>query len=375
MNDLSPIIKTEVFGLPEIGKIKIGGKGEKVTSRKGNVFRMPEKHDFFTVTTCERDKNDDLIKDKEIHKELERKQYGNKPKKIPVMLLYNKIENNYQSRYACYNKKQPICVGDGTIAYRIDKKTDKLTDKIECPCNLAEEGRCKIHSNLSVLMNLENIMLGGVWKFRTGGFHSTRGMLQSLTFIQSATGGVLAGIPLVMTVRPQTALVDGKNMTIYVVGVFFDGGIQKLKETSLQIAQNNAIHQIKLDNIEENAKKQILHERSLMIEAPDIVDEFHPENNIEPITEPEITEESPKEEPEIKQELPKEEESKKKRKKRTTKKKLEAIKKEEEIIKEAFKEGTVEEKNTTTKEESFFNFGEEEEKTENKDVSADGFMF
>lgn len=40
--------------LAERGKIKIGIKGAKVTSRSGNEFQPPQKLDHFVVTTLER---------------------------------------------------------------------------------------------------------------------------------------------------------------------------------------------------------------------------------------------------------------------------------------------------------------------------------
>jgi len=50
--------------LAEVGKIKIGGKGKKVTSKKGAQFRVPEKYDHFVITTNFKDpRTDDFVVD------------------------------------------------------------------------------------------------------------------------------------------------------------------------------------------------------------------------------------------------------------------------------------------------------------------------
>jgi hypothetical protein len=132
---------------------------------------------------------------------------------------------------------------------------------------------------------------GGVWVFRSGGFYSAMGLRQSLTFIHGATYGRMAGVPLMLTVRPQTAQVavggELSNITVYVVGIIYPGSTNALQKKAFEIADKNAFFAAKMEAIEENARKTIAYEQSLLIEAPDISEEFHPEENQTPIETPE----------------------------------------------------------------------------------------
>lgn len=300
---LNPIVNVNVIGLPEIGKIKIGAKGKGYQNKKGYTSYQPQKNDHFTITTLERDRDDNLKKNIVIHKELEKK-YGTNPKQIPIKLMYNDIALNYQSRFACYNGKSPICVGDGANAITYQTKDGKVTESgsKKCPCERAErekgdKGRCTVKCRLSVILDCETTSTGGVWIFRSGGFYSSMGLRQSLKFIHEATYGRMAGVPLIMTVRPQTAQVamydkttkqkELRNVTIYAVGVVFQGSINALQVKAFEIANKNAFFAAKMEAIEETARKTIAYEQSLLIEAPDISEEFHPEENQDAIENPE----------------------------------------------------------------------------------------
>lgn len=294
---LNSIVKMDVHGLPEIGKIKIGKKGVKYKNKKGYMSTSPEKNDFFTVTTLVRDENDNLKKNIYIHRELE-KEFGTMPKSIPIKLMYNDVALNYQSHFACYEGKSPICVGDGENAITYETKKGKVSESgsKKCPCERADResgaaGRCSVKCRLSVILDCETSSTGGVWVFRSGGFYSAMGLRQSLRFIHDKTFGMMAGLPLRLTVRPQTAQVAIKgelcNITIYVVGVIFPGSIKALQEKTFEIANKNAMFLAKMESIEENARKSIAYEQSLLIEGPDISEEFHPEENQDAIENPE----------------------------------------------------------------------------------------
>jgi len=316
-----PIIQGLIPGLTERGKIKIGMKGAKRTSRSGNEFRLPQKIDHFLVTTLERDENDNFKKDVVIHKEL-----GAKPKILPIRLLFDDIPLNFQCRYTCYIGKSLGCSGDGEFAIRISNGNNgKETQKqVDCPCERKEPGyegkySCKVNGTLSVLVDCKSASIGGVWKFRTTGYNSTVGILSSLTLIHSITGGLLAGIPLKMVVGPKTTTADNKPVTIYVVGVEFKGSeeselplIDQLRQVSLDMAQNTANHRLRMENVEETARKMIAYNHDLQNEKADIVDEFFPENNVEDVQDPEIPKDPEEPEPKVEEEKPKRKRKKKK---------------------------------------------------------------
>jgi hypothetical protein len=92
---LSPMIKGLAPGLPEIGRVKVGRKGKMIKSSGGKQFQMPERLDHFLITTLERGIDGNFTLDEAAHKTL-----GPKPKEIPVSLLYNDPELNFQCRWA-----------------------------------------------------------------------------------------------------------------------------------------------------------------------------------------------------------------------------------------------------------------------------------
>jgi len=273
------MIKNLLPGLTERGKIKIGIKGEHRTTRQGKDFQLPKKLDHFVVTGMARStKDNNFVRDESIHRII-----GEAPTEIPITLLYDDIEMNFQTRYVCYKGKKLFCTGDGEKAEELNEETGKKITR-GCPCKRLEkdyDGKdvCKPTGNLSVLIRgAESV--GGVWKFRTTSYNSVIGILSALTLIKSQSGGRLAGLPLVLTVGPKAAINPKTNIgvTIFVVGVEYRGNVKTLKEEGYKISLNYTKLQIKTDDIEREAKTLISHERAaLEVDAEDIVDEYFPE--------------------------------------------------------------------------------------------------
>lgn len=271
----SPLIRNLIPGLPEIGKIKIGRKGELRQGQNGQ-WRVPVKLDHFIVTTLERDKDENFIQDAEIMKRL-----GEKPKKIPIRLLFDSIEGNFQSRYTCYNGKTLWCSGDGEAAFQAQQgKPEK--QQVKCPCGrqLPEyrgKDKCKMNGKLSCIIDGADLV-GGVWVFRTTGYNSTVGMTSSLALIRTFTGGLLAGLELDMTVQPKVATdPDGKSVTIQVVGIVFRGSLQQLQQKTLEIAKSNAEFRHRISHVEQEVQRLISVDADAIDQSGDIVDEFYQE--------------------------------------------------------------------------------------------------
>jgi hypothetical protein len=276
---LAPMIKGIMPGLPEIGKIKIGMKGQMKTSSKGKKFQLPQRVDHFIVTTLERGPDGNFLRDEAVHQNL-----GQKPTSLSVSLLYDDPALNFTCRWACFTGTQLWCTGDGENAYR--KHKDGTRFLRECPCDRnqpdfdADQYRCKPSGVLSIILD-DMQVVGGVYKFRTTSYNSVINLMSSLALIQRITGGVLAGIPLHMTVRPKTVIIPKtqKTMVVYVVGLEYRGSIQQLSEVGYKAALENATHRARIDEIEAIAKKAI--EPSLMLTAgeteTDIAEEFYPE--------------------------------------------------------------------------------------------------
>lgn len=276
----SPIIKNLIPGLTERGKIKIGRKGDARQGKNG-TYQLPQKLDHFLITTLERGQDDNFNLDVAVHREL-----GPSPKRIPIRLLFDDLELNFQCRYSCYFGKTLHCSGDGEIG--IENNQDGTSKEVACPCHRQDpkfvgddgngKGKCKINGTLSCLIDASN-SVGGVYKFRTTGYNSTTGIYSSLVLIRSLTGGMLAGIPLEMVIHPKvvTSPTDQKSQTVYVVGVEFPGDVQTLQARTLELAQKNADFRARLAHVEEEARQMISCDAELLDQAGDIVEEFHPE--------------------------------------------------------------------------------------------------
>jgi len=278
------VIKGLSPSLPERGKIKIGKKGRVVKSRdKGTEFQLPEKLDHFLITGLERDSDGNFTKDKEAHKLL-----GEQPKSIPVRLAYDDPVLNFPTRRACYRGRDLWCSGDGEVAQRMQDDGKRL--EMECPCELGASdytGKtpCKMNGSLSVLIDgLGGV--GGVWRFRTTSYNTIVGLLSSMAFLRTITGGPLADVPLNLTVQPkQVTTPQGKTQTIYRVSLEYAGEMQALREAGHTIALQRTTTHVSIDNIEAEARHALAFMPS---DAPlpgddnaDVTDEFYPEQAAE----------------------------------------------------------------------------------------------
>jgi hypothetical protein len=271
------MIKNLIPRLAEIGKIKCGIKGEMRKSQYGKEFMLPKKLDHFIITTLERDNNGHLLLDNAL---MERLKNGNaKIIEIPIRLLYDDIDLNFQTRYALYSGNKCICSGDGEKAESIEK------GMISCPCNRQDpeyvaNDKCKINGTLVCLID-GAAKIGGCYKFRTTSYNSVTNILSSLIFIKTITCGKLAWIPLVLTLAPKSTTIPGKqqNTTVYCASIEFRGGISELQDLGLNISKQQIEYKINMDHIEENAKKQLLLiAQEDPMEAREIQEEFYPEN-------------------------------------------------------------------------------------------------
>lgn len=282
----SPIIQGLIPGLTERGKIKIGRKGAERTSTGGSTFQIPQKLNHFIITTLERGKDNNFVRDTALYAALK---LDAEPKKLPILLLFDDIALNFQCRYTCYFGKMMYCSGDGIGAFQMKSKTEPERHPVTCPCYRKEptfkgdddrgNGRCKINGTLSCMLAGANV-IGGVWKFRTTGYNSTVGILSSLTLIKTMTGGLLAGIPLVLTIQPKVATnpADGRAVTIYVVGVEYAGTMDDLQHGALQLAEKNAAFRKRLTYVEKEVRQLISVDAEVVEQAGDVVEEFYPQD-------------------------------------------------------------------------------------------------
>ena len=227
--------------LAEIGKIKIGKRGDLVTSAKGVKFRKPVKFDHFVITTTQRKaKGDNFIIDTELMKKLDSKM---KPREISIRLMYDKIDLNFHTSFQSYQNKKCFCKGDGVSAER--RKSDGTYKKGDCNpdnCKIFKQDKCKISGILSCMITA-NPEFGGVYRFRTHGWNSVSNILASLEFIAKNTKGVLQNLPLRLKMITKTSIVEisGKDCEINtnVVTIVLDGiELNKMRTLAIEEVQN-----------------------------------------------------------------------------------------------------------------------------------------
>jgi len=267
--------------LAERGKIKIGEKGEMKTSQGGKQFSQPRKLDHFLVTTLQRDAAGRLMPDVALMARL--KPEGGKLTEIPVRLLYDDIDLNFQTRYACYRGNRCWCSGDGEAAQRLMGENGKYQE-VPCPCERQDpfynaQDRCKILGTLQMLIEGTD-RIGGVWKFRTTSWNTVNAILSSLALIKTITGGPLAGIPLHLVLSPKTVTVPttGQNMVVFVVSLEYRGPESQLAELGYDIARKRVEHRVKMEQVEAEARRLLLPPQAEPLhEQEETAQEFYPE--------------------------------------------------------------------------------------------------
>jgi len=274
--------------LAEIGKIKIGAKGRVVESKKGKTFRLPEKFDHFVITMNLKDPSTDTyIPDEPLMKRIaeETNQDPASLKLIPVTLLFDDPNLNFMVRFSCYKNAQQWCVGDGEKAFRLSEKNSGEREQVQCPCqrvlpDYSGTDKCKVFGRLSVIIRgVER--LGGVWVFRTTSWNSVRSIMSSMLFIRQITGGILAGIPLVMSIHPKTAITPkGEIQTVYIVTLEFHGTMDELLQHSLKIRKTRLEYKVQTEVLEEQIRKRFASLPPVEFEEDerDIAEEFYPES-------------------------------------------------------------------------------------------------
>ena len=276
-------VKGLMPGLAEVGKIKIGIKGDEVKSKDGNTFRLPKKIDYFRIVKNERDENDDYVLDDQIIEIIKNNPAAMYNKEmniigIPIRLLYNEIDLVFPTQYVSYVNGKLSCSGNGIKANTRDGR------EIPCPCNRLDntytgKDKCKISGVLSCIIEGANV--GGCHKFRTTSINSARYILSSLMLIKAATGGLLSFIPLRLVINPKKTIIPttGKPTTVYVVTVEFQGGVEQLQQKALEMGRERVSLIENMRDIEAEAKRIVSVDTEQ--EEKEIAEEFFPENIIE----------------------------------------------------------------------------------------------
>lgn len=293
---LSDVIRPSIV---ELGKIKIGGKGE-ARQKQGSTdtWRMPVKYDHFIVTTLNRDKNGDLIRDDDLMNQLVedgKADSDGKLRQLPIALLSNEIEDIVQARYVWYQGKKLAARSDGvtlTVFYDTAKNAwfeqpqerewkSEFTDLRDKNGNKI----FKLHTVFNCVISARQSKWGGFYRFRTTSEITAGQLVGSLMHLKELTGGVLRGLPLRLAIRPMqvTPMVKGTPQvsTVYVVHVELLGSdLTEIQNMALERARWELAHE-KEFSLTRNEYRKLLTapgEYESEHEQAEIAEEFHPEN-------------------------------------------------------------------------------------------------
>lgn len=267
---------------PVVGRIAIG----KVVVRSGK--RLPEKDDEFTITSQIQGK--DGWVDHPLNAQL-RGEGQRKLRAIPVRLLFDDPDINLRANYTLFDRGtgRPLCVGDGATCRRV---VAGRIQQLECPspqaCDRAVGGACKPYGRLHVRIDVEEDdsedLMGvdglGSFVFRTTGFNSIRTLGARLRYLDAASGGLLAALPLQLRLRGKSTTQSHRAPIFYVdltlrPGVTLAQAMEAAREQrAVEIAAG--IVQSRLDEAARQGLAMGAFEESEE-EGASVVQEFYPE--------------------------------------------------------------------------------------------------
>ncbi len=251
-------------------RIAIGQYGNKKSSG-GHL--LPEKVDYFLFTTSQK-KDGKMLQ----HIELTA-HFGNKPKKIPIMLLSDDIETNLVTMFAKYK-------GNGQIQIRSDDGITWTTTSLDGTRTIETcddlDNKFMKDKNIKPRIILTGVVDAGdigekLFKFRTTSWYIGKALVAEMTRIKAACGGHLAYLPLNLIVFPKTVTSkDGKKL-IQVVSLEPRTTTADLRMYAAENAK--ALHQISTqdDTIQREAARIADVEEETLDERIDVAHEFYPD--------------------------------------------------------------------------------------------------
>lgn len=243
----------------ELGKIKIGGKGKEVQTRRGATMRLPEKFDHFVITTRQRGSDENFVIDEEIHSIL-----GPEPESLDVRLMFDSVEENFQSEMLVYKGREKVFVCDG-------ERARNLHTGNEGPC-LRAQGRecpCKPFGRLAVILEAAP-HYGGFYLFRTTSWETINNLQTTLTLL--AQFGSLRGLPLRLVIYPATDTHEAGTSTSYKVGIVLRADYETARNVALEFHRADRIERRELKLLAAGVEEVIQEGEEL--EAVDIDEEF-----------------------------------------------------------------------------------------------------
>lgn len=257
----------------EVGKIKIGGKGELRKSKDGKDYQLPIRYDSFVITTTEKGNDGNYLQDKELMAKLG----GKDIKEIPIRLPFDSIDMNFFTSFQYYHGAKCICRGDGQKASRIGKEGKETVVTCEPSlCAFLKEEKCKVSGILSCHVPA-SMEAGAIYRFRTHSWNSVSSILASLEYISDNTRGILQGLPLKLKFLKKATQEHGN---VNIVTIVLDGiEMMKMRNLALEEFESRAKLGLDMKQLEHQAR-----EAGVMDDTDDPADveaEWYPPSGIE----------------------------------------------------------------------------------------------
>jgi len=272
------MIKGLAITPPVIGRISIGHMVEK------NGKRLPEKDDFFTITTQVQTREGWMLHP--LHTRLAESAANGKLRAIPVKLLFNAPDLNLRAQYSLFDRTtgRPVCVGDGLSARRV--LAEGVQD-VPCPapeaCEFGRTSGCKLLGRLNVQIDGQDDDLG-TFIFRTTGYNSIRTLAARLEYFQAVSGGRCKHLALSLRLRGKSTTLSHRTPVYYADLTLREGeSVTDAVNAARSEAERAAEAGVDSEGLEEVARVAMangIFEES-EDEAPAIVEEFFPDQETE----------------------------------------------------------------------------------------------
>lgn len=272
------MIKGLTITPPVIGRISIGHMVEK------NGKRLPEKDDFFTVTTQVQTWEGWMLHP--LHAKLAENAPNGKLRALPVKLLFNAPDLNLRAQYSLFDRTtgRPVCVGDGQSARRVSAEG---VQDLPCPgpdaCEFGRASGCKLLGRLNVQIDGQDDDLG-TFIFRTTGYNSIRTLAARLQYFQAASGDRCKYLPLLLRLRGKSTMLSHRTPVYYADLTLREGNsLAEVVSVARADAERDAEAGVDTEALEEAARAATangIFEES-EDEAPAIVEEFFPDQETE----------------------------------------------------------------------------------------------
>jgi hypothetical protein len=180
---------------------------------------------------------------------------GPQKNSIPVRLTSDKIEDTFFINRSIFNKmNKAMCISPGgqSTAWRrfdankpyskdlviLDQPVERVCDKT-CPDWLDNgvKGACTWRANVSLTIDIPGMRRFPLRTvFRTSGWEVIQYMIGSLNAIAAVTGGILANIPLRLTLHEVEGFnaAEKKNRRYPIMAFEFDGTMDELREAAVK---------------------------------------------------------------------------------------------------------------------------------------------